>query len=89
MTIPVSYTHLFAWSEVGQWCYDRNWEESGYEREGRVEVFKLSRSYKELIERLELEKIDDSVDLPWDVYKRQKHDKISSQIYLNKIQTTA
>ena len=29
-----------------------------------IEVFKLSRSYKELIERLELEKIDDVKYLP-------------------------
>ena len=51
----------FAWSEVGQWCCDRCCDKSDYERERMIEVFKLNRSYKELIERLELEKIDGEI----------------------------
>ena len=53
----------FAWYEIGQWGCDRCYDDERYfERElcvdGEVELFTLSRSYKELKERLELEKIN-------------------------------
>ena len=57
----------FEWSEVCQWCGDRYCDESDYERDRRIEVFKLKRSYKELIERLELEKIDNMKYLPCEI----------------------
>ena len=47
---------------------DRHYGERYLERElyvdGEIELFRLKRSYKELIEKLELEKIDDMKYLP-------------------------
>ena len=49
------------------WRYGERYLERELCVDGEIEVFKLSRSYKELIERLELKKIDDIVDLPCEI----------------------
>ena len=59
----------FAWYEIGQWGSDRCYDNERYlERElfidSEIEIFTLSRSYKELKERLKFEKTDDMKDLP-------------------------
>ena len=62
----------FAWYEIGQWGYDRCYDDERYlERElfrdREIEIFTLSRNYKELKERLELEKIDNMQCLPCEI----------------------
>ena len=57
---PVSYTHL---------C-EKHGNESDYERESMVEIFKVKRDYEELIQSLNIERTCRIKNIP-DVYKRQ------------------
>ena len=58
-------------------CYEKYCDESDYEREKELECFKLNRSYKELIESLNINIMVNNVDLPCtvvnNVYIEDKH----------------
>ena len=49
------------------WRYGERYLERELCADREIELYQLKRNYKELIERLELKKIDDIVDLPCEI----------------------
>ena len=63
VVVYLSLIHI-SWSERVQWGCERYYDER--ERKREMEIFKVNRGYKELVERLDIERVSDIKYLPWD-----------------------
>ena len=59
-----------------KWCYDKRY----FDR--KIETFKVSRRYKELIERLDIERVSDNKYLPCEIVSAANDDKVDDIDFL-------
>ena len=74
----------FAWNdrEKVKWCYDERY----FEREGEIVLFEVSMSYKELMERVKSERVNDYIEfLPYDVVSAARGDNNVDNISVYKM----
>ena len=66
-----------------KWCYDERYFERELYFDRKIELFEVSRSYKELRQRLKSERVKDDIEyLPCDVTSAANDDKFDDIEYL-------
>ena len=58
------------------WCYDERYVDK------KIELFKVSRGYDELIKRLDMERVIDNKYLPCEIVSTANDDKVDDVDYL-------
>ena len=65
-----------------KWCYDERYFKRELYFDRKIEMFKVNRGYKELVERLDIGGVSDIKYLPCDVISAANDDKVDDIDYL-------